>query len=74
MSYTKEDRMNQIRITRLGCLAVHLMPEYHGRRLDNAVKRIAKSGPANAHEARAVAMANADVLCEGPLLPEARIK
>jgi len=52
-------------ITRAGCLAVHLMPEYHGRKLQNAVSRIAAHGPKNEFERRAVRMANGEI-AEGP--------
>lgn len=49
-----------MRISRLGCLAVHLMPTYHGRTLASAVRRIAASGPKNKFEQSAVLMANRD--------------
>lgn len=46
-------------ITRAGCLAVHLMPKYHGRKLENAVKRIMEHGPSDKYEQEATFKANA---------------
>lgn len=51
-----------IQITRAGCLAVHLMPTYTGRRLSNAVKFIMAHGPRNDVELEAVNKANAETL------------
>lgn len=62
----------ELRITRAGCLAVHLMPEYHGRKLSNAVKRIMASGPRDKYERAAVAKANADDLGLEPKIPLGR--
>jgi hypothetical protein len=56
-----------IHITRAGCLAVHLMPDYHGRRLTEAVKRIMKSGPRTEGELQAVRKANAEKLSDPPI-------
>lgn len=57
-----------LQITRAGCLAVHLMPKYHGRKLSNAVKRIMESGPRDEYEREAVEKANAENL------PSAKIR
>lgn len=46
-----------LRITRLGCLAVHLMP-FDGD-LYAAVERIVKDGPKDEREREAVRLANA---------------
>jgi hypothetical protein len=56
-----------IRVTRAGCLAVHLMPDYHGRKLSEAVKRIMKSGPRTEFELQAVRKANAETLPDPPI-------
>lgn len=52
--------MEGLKITRLGCLAVHLMPKYQGRKLEAAVKRIAAKGPADEYEREAVVKANGE--------------
>jgi len=49
---------NAFRLTRAGCLAVHLMPTYRGVKLENAVKRIVKNGPRDKFEQGAVLHAN----------------
>lgn len=50
----------EIRITRAGALAVHLMPWREKESLENAVKRIMRDGPTGKREVSAVAMANAE--------------
>lgn len=52
----------ELRITRVGCLAVHLMPTYRGKKLENAVARIVRDGPRNKFERAAVERANAEDL------------
>lgn len=63
--------MNQdFKLTRRGCLAVHLMPKYHGKRLENAVERIATTGDCrNKTEVSAMGLANAEKL-DCPKFPE----
>ena len=63
-----------LRITRRGCLAVHLMPKYHGARLENAVERIARYGDCrNEHEREAMRLANGEI-SRDPEFPELDIK
>lgn len=53
--------MNEtFRINRAGCLAVHLMPKYHGEKLFRSVKRIIEKGPKDKFEHGAVMRANLD--------------
>ena len=52
--------IDSLRITRIGCLAFHLMPEYHGAALERAVKRIVEQGPRDKYEREAVRLANLD--------------
>lgn len=59
--------MNAIRITRRGCLAVHLMPRYHGDELEEAVERIMRSGPRDEYERKAVKLANEDIVSDPPI-------
>ena len=47
-----------LRLTRVGCLAVHLMPTYTGATLTKAVKRIVRCGPRGKFERDAVQRAN----------------
>ena len=50
----------KLRLTRKGCLAVHLMPKYTGKKLEDAIERIMRRGPRNKHEIQAVWLANAE--------------
>jgi hypothetical protein len=59
-----------MRITRTGCLAVHLMPRYHGRSLAIAVVRIVANGPRDEQDREAVRLANADDCGSDPLIKE----
>ncbi len=61
----------EYRLTRAGCLAVHLMGTgqvYHGKRLEMAVKRIMERGPDGPYERHAVRLANEDDV-DDPLIP-----
>lgn len=58
----------ELYITRAGCLAVHLMPKYHGRQLENAVTRIMERGPKDKYEQSAALKANTDNVA-GELIP-----
>lgn len=60
------------RINRRGCLAVHLMPKYHGIKLENAVERIEKHGPRDKYEQGAVLAANEDDCGDDPKFPTSR--
>lgn len=57
------------RITRAGCLAVHLMPEYSDKKLQDAVKRIMERGPHGKFEREAVRKANLND-CQDPLIKD----
>ena len=62
-------KQNTYRITRAGCLAVHLRTQYRGDQLVRAVERIVRDGPTTKHEREAVRLANLEKM-DDPVITE----